>query len=367
MSAAPLRHPRAGLTLVELILALGLFALLAVALVQLIDATLGLWQSAERERERMEIEVQVAEWLARDLDYVTGGDAGDFLFDWGQFDVDGDGVASRPLPRLRLVRRAAAEDLLRLGLRTPLDESGEVGARPRGATPLVEVVWCAVPVDVPEGAPPDGALRLLRGERLVGDSDSLSFFAPEFFSANGYPRSEDLVPIAVGVLDWRILFAGQTTVLAGGWRVGEDLRDAVLAWDARNAGRPDLEQTPLNRTHPAMPIYAGDPLLPRRLRIEFEFERPDDARRRTRLTAPFAADADELVVGEPEDLPAPGHLVLIGEEWVEIRAVRGSTAVVGRGRRGTRATAHEVGEPVRHAETVARELLVPMHREDWSL
>ena len=40
---------RAGLTLVELILALGLFALLMVAVFQLFDGSLSLWRRGEKE------------------------------------------------------------------------------------------------------------------------------------------------------------------------------------------------------------------------------------------------------------------------------------------------------------------------------
>ncbi|QDU69070.1 PulJ/GspJ family protein [Engelhardtia mirabilis] len=366
--AAPLASAaRRGLTLVELVLALGLFAVLSVALVQVLDATLSIWQDAERGRERMEVETSVAEWLLRDLDYLAGGSDGDLLYDWAMFDVDGDGIANRPLPRLRLVRRASAEDLLRLGLRTPLDEAGEVGAAPRGATPLVEVVWCLVPIDRPEGALADGALRLLRGERLLGDQSSASFFDRTFFAGNGYPRTDQLELVAAGVLDWRLLFAGQTTVLRDGWKAGDDLRDAAICWDARNLQRPDAERSPQNRAWPGMPSYDGDPLLPRRMRFEFEFERPDDARRRTSLASSVAADDLELDVMEPDHLPNDGELVLLGEEWMRVKASNGSRVSVERGQRGTRPVPHKAGEQLRFSRTFVREVLVPMHREDWSL
>lgn len=365
LSPAPSR--RSGLSLVELVLALGLFALLSVVLVQVIDSTLAIWEQAESERERMEIESAATEWLLRDLDYITGGDGGDFLVDWGMFDVDGDGIATRPLPRLRLVRRASAEDLLRLGLRTPVDDSGEVGVRPRGATPLVEVLWCVLPIGVPEGAPADGALELLRAEQLVGDDEALSFFDRRFFGSDGFPRGGDLERIASGVLHLRFLFAAQTTLLDKGWKVGTDLRDAVVAWDAKNLGRPDPERTVFNRTHRSMPQYDGDPLLPRRIRIELEFERPDDARRRTTLADVVAGDADRVTVLDPGRLPERGGLILIGEEWMRVRGFDGATVTVERAQRGTRAVDHKLGAPVRFAETTVRELIVPLHREDWSL
>ena len=107
-------HPtRAGVTLVELILALGLFALLSVALVQLLDTTLSVWESAELEREQLEREAALVEWIQRDFEFVESGPDGDLLFDWELVDVNGDGIATRPIPRLRLVRSASVEDLTR--------------------------------------------------------------------------------------------------------------------------------------------------------------------------------------------------------------------------------------------------------------
>ncbi|MEO0651909.1 MAG: hypothetical protein AAFZ65_14635, partial [Planctomycetota bacterium] len=285
---------RAGLTIVELILALGLFALLATAVVQLIATTLDVWEEAEANREQLAREAALTEWFRRDLEYLATGKYGDLLCDWELFDVDGDGIATRPAPRLRLVRRATAEDLRRLGQRRLVDASGETAVPPAGARPLIEVAWLLLPPAFGPKEVPRGAGLLMRGERLLDAPGS--YFDRAAFDGSGKLLASPAEPIATEVLHWRVLFASQTSSLTSGWRVGADLASVSSAWDAKGLDRPNAERHPLNLIAAGSPAYLDAAILPRRVRVEFELQRPADAPRRPVLVEPLGPDGDSFLV-----------------------------------------------------------------------
>ncbi len=365
MRRAPVQRPRAGLTLVELVLALGLFALLAVALVELLDTTLSIWEEAEVERERLGREAALVQWFERDLEFLAGGERGDLLFDWELVDVDGDGIATRPTARLRLVRRAVAEDFDRLGARRVL-AGGEVAPTPGTSRPLIEVLWALELDGGAAGQPVRGDGRLLRAECVLDGPPT--YFDRDAFGAGGRVLAEGAQAIAAGVLHWELQFASQTTSLLGGWRVGEDLAAASSAWDARDGSRlAAAREHPLNAMAPGTPPFDGRPLLPRRVRLVIELERPDRTARRPRLRAPVGAEDLELLLGGARDLPRAGDLVLIGEEWVRVTSIVGERMNVVRGERGTRPIAHPEGSPVQFGDRIEREFTVPQHEEDWNL
>ena len=104
----------AGFTMVELLLSLGLFSLLLVGLLQLLDTSTDLWRRVEFRRERTEVSAAFSARLERDLSTLEAGPEGDFFADWTLLDVDGNGLASLPLARLRFVRRASPREVARL-------------------------------------------------------------------------------------------------------------------------------------------------------------------------------------------------------------------------------------------------------------
>lgn len=91
----PPRTRRAGLTLLELIIATGLATLVMTALFRLLDVTLDLWAEGETRRAVVERGTATAELVARDLRSLHPGSQGDLLVDWRPFDVDGDGSIDR--------------------------------------------------------------------------------------------------------------------------------------------------------------------------------------------------------------------------------------------------------------------------------
>jgi hypothetical protein len=116
-----------------------------------------------------------------------------------------------------------------------------------------------------------------------------------------------------------------------------------------------------------MPQAKDVPLLPRRVRIEVELERPRDLRFRTRLRTAANVGDGTIDVRDGGKLPAAGAMILVDEEWMKVLSVNGERASVERGRRGTRPAAHPAETMVHYGWRVAREVPVDMTREDWDL
>jgi prepilin-type N-terminal cleavage/methylation domain-containing protein len=379
-TGSALLHTRPGqraFTLVELLVALGLFSLLVLMVVRLISTSLDVIGETEVRRDLFGTELVATQWMLQDLEALAGGGEGDLVADWWPFDVDGDGIAGRPWPRLRLVRRASAEDLDRLGLL-----AGAAGAPDGGtaegtapgnlasaalgaAPPFLEVVWLVLPRPTSTPGERRGDGLLLRGERLRGAPQADSFLAPDFFRSNGMPPMTAVEEVVGGVLWWRLLFADRATQLSNGWRPGTEAGQAAEAFDARGLDRPDGERHPLND----LPSFAagepGELRLPRRIRVELEFERPQDLARRPRLVAAADPESTRLEFDRAERLPQAGSHLLLGEEWVRLVGVAGRFADVQRAQRGTRRAHLASGTPAQFGRTIVRDVPVALYREDW--
>jgi len=79
MKRLPRARGSAGLTLIELLLALGIFAFLMLAVFQILDRSLSLWRRAETRRSLLAQASSLSELLARDLAGIEGGARGDLL------------------------------------------------------------------------------------------------------------------------------------------------------------------------------------------------------------------------------------------------------------------------------------------------
>jgi len=361
-------------TLLELLLAVGIFAFLAVAVFQLLEGSLGLWRRAETRRSLLAQASTVADLLARDLSGIEGGARGDLVGEWIAFDTDGDGVAETKWPRLRFVRQLSPGEVARLEAeaRRQADEAGlpaESGAPPpviRAGEGLSEVVWLVVPASlVDPNARAEGVLW--RGERLVTDS-AKSFFAPDFFGRSNRPPAGSTDEVGGGLLWLGVLFATQTSIVNDGWKTGPDLDCAATSWDAWSRGRPDAQMHPWNEPGSGMPAVRGRPLLPRRVRFELEIERESDRVRRTSLAEPIELGDAGLVVDDGERIPREeGAFVLLGTEWMRVLSVDGRSVSVKRGERGTKAVEHPRGTMVHYGLRFVREVNVATYREDWNL
>jgi hypothetical protein len=364
---------RRGLTLIELVLAIGLFALMSLLVVRLLDSTMRVWTSAEGQRYAIGTHADLSSQVLSELDQIAGGENGELLIDWELFDTDGDGTATRPLQRVRFVRRATAADLVRLGQREIDPQEPETARMEGGELPLLEVVYALLPRALDNPAATEEARALLpgepgdvvlwRGERLLDDPALPSVFRTDWFR-NGFPPAGAAEPLHGGLLWFEVVAAGRGTRVDGGWKVGLDATDATRAWDSRGGSRLRTNVHAFNRAYPDMPTYRGEPLLPRRMLVAIEVEAPSQERRRPVLEAPVALEDREMRVTRPELLPPAGTLVLLGEEWVKI-AYPGAVTTIERAQRGTSPRAHRAGTPVQVGRRFEREIALPLHREDW--
>lgn len=378
----PSVHSRAGLTLVELVIASGLAAIVMTALFRLLDLTLDLWAKSESRRSVVEQATATGELLARDLRALHPGNQGDLWVDWHPFDVDGDGVVDRVWPRLRMIRQASSADLARLAsasIDPELIEMAEAQGltvedvlpegfeleRPR-TSGLMVVGYCVVPAGRGRDVRAEGVL--MRGEEVFESGRLPALFEPNFFSGNGQPRGGTMREVTGGVLWMGLQFATQTSIVWDRWQVGSELADTSASWDAWCEGRPKVDLSVWNEPGAGMPAVEDQALLPRRVQIELEFETPRERKRRTRLVDDMSKGDTNFVVENGSGVSGKaGRHILIEGEWMEVVRLRGDRVHVRRAKRATEAVEHARGALVHWGEPVTIEVSIPTYRDDWNI
>lgn len=364
------RLSRRGLTVIELVIAVGLLALLMVSVFAVMRGFIGVWDKSETRRARVEESSALGELLANDLVQMDGGARGDLVAEWIAFDTDGDGASDALWPRLRLVRHACEAELARLRFRSKDPNQGQG---------LIEVAWAVVPAykgKQEQDRRSEGLV--LRGERLATPRDDpnapsvpgkeVSYFDERFFSKGGEPTPGALSEVSGGVLWLGLEFATQTTTLIDGWHAGDQVSDSCFSWDAWRKQRPNMLLHVWNEPGAGMPKAKQRALLPRRVKIELEFERPKEAQKRTRLSEFLALGANTMLVDDEKRLPTTSvSFVKIDGEWLKLSTPGGRNVSVQRGMRGTRAANHERGARIHFGETYRREVPVRLSQEDWDL
>lgn len=367
------RRSLRGLTMIELLLSVAILSGLMVLVFQLIDRSLSVWRKAETRRSLLEQNATVMDLLAADLRGLEGGRRGDFLLEWVRFDTDADGVLDQKWPRLRLVRQASAREVGELMAQAErasqaADESeaaklAEIRRR-RPTSALMEVIWMVAPLSQKPDARAEGVFW--RGERLVDDPTSKSFFAPDFLGTSGRPPAGSTEEVTGSVLWCQFLCAAQSTIVKDGWEIGVEPRDAAACWDGRGGSRPDKNTHPWNEAHAAFQGARSRVVLPRRVRIELEFERAADRDRRTRLSEGVELGDARLRVDDGQRLPPAGSFILVDAEWMKIVSVDGDACTVQRAQRGTAPLSHAAGAMIHFGEALSREVVVLTAREDWT-
>jgi len=228
-------------------------------------------------------------------------------------------------------------------------------------------VWMVAPASLTQ---PDARSEgvVFRGERPLIEAATKSMFAGDFFGASNRPPAGATTEVTGGLLWMGILCAGQTAVVNDGWKLGGRLDSAATSWDAHGLARPERDVHPWNEAHPGSPKPKGRALLPRRVRIELEFERPADRIRRTRLTQALDNQENVLLVDDGKRLPTEaGAHVLVDAEWMRITSIDGGRVAVQRAQRGTSAALHASGALVHWGLALVREVPIATYREDWDL
>jgi hypothetical protein len=367
----PVPTRRAGFSLIELVLASGLMALLMIGVIALVDGSMTVWRKAETRRDLSEQAIGMVELLAGDLEALEGGARGDLLVEWVTFDTDGDEIKETTWPRLRMVRQASRAELVRM---FPPAPAGEEAAEGAGTAPreeilgpgLVEVCWAVLPVDPRD---PDRRAEglVLRGARRLTVDRADSFFDSGFVRAGGKPDLSRLDEVTAGLLWFQPLMATQTSIVHDGWIPGVDEAEVATAWDAWNEERPDTTVHAWNELPLAQPRAEERCILPRRFRVELEVERQADLRRRARTLDRIEPDDLAFGVTDGTRLPRPGAFVKVDGEWMRVAQVRGDRVQVERGQRGTAPVAHDPGALLHWGLPLVRELPVALYREDWDL
>jgi len=367
---------RRGMTLIELLIAVGLASILMLAVFRLLDTSLSLWSRGEVRRGALEQASATAELLSHDLRSLHRGAQGDLLAEWVPFDADRDGANERFWPRLLLVRQGSPAEMARVaraaeaGAESDVDADTEASGpddasfkprRPAGG--LLEIAWVVLPSseDPAEGV-------LWRAERALDDPDSVSYFSQGYFDSMGRAPVGVLNEVTGGVLWMGMAFATQTSVVQEGWDIGLGLADASGSWDGWCRARPNPNIHAWNEAAAGMPEMADVCLLPRRVRLELEIERPVDRARRTKTLSELDATATSFQVENAARLPADlNSFVLIDAEWMKLVGVTGDRVKVVRARRGSDPRPHGVGALVHHGVRVISEIPVDLHDDSWDL
>ncbi len=276
---------RRGMTLVEVVLALGLFGILAAFVVGIVDSVLQLWQTGER-RGRGDLEFAVAmERLRSDLAGLVPGPGGWLVLDTWEASPATETSAAWRLPRLRFLADGSVAP--------EADPTGRGG---------VEVCWALVPEGV--------SGRMARLVRYAQPSTAQRSFREETWMREVFAGEEGLV-----VLDG---------VLHGGFR----------------ATLPDGSE------HDELLVPPDSPLdFPARVELMVERVAGLARSRPPTLDAPVGAEDGSLVLrGSPP--PALPEFALIESEWVRLAGGFPRPRAIGRGERGTLPTRHPAGSPV---------------------
>lgn len=395
---------RGGFTLVELLVAMGIFLVLGTSLMVILRGGLATWRRSEARQESFAAAQSLVSQLAEDLrSAVAPHDTP--LDGMGEVEArmlcDVDAAGRQRLFLVRTLKAESEHPITGLAgttigadrnvdYREDLEEARESRLRATGGA--MEVAWVLGPDDVlyrgvkaPPGPPGS----------LFADQDPYELSPPTATApggrpgatpgpAPGAPAARDdaaalpplLRPFAMNVIHLELRFWTQYTT---SWDPGSPPRrrlqaneksGPLLYWDSTRAvlapedddrRRFDTFVSRASLTDPR------DDLFPAKVRVELTVREHPAAGSSTFLTRPASRSDAELYVQDPGRLPPKGHL-LLDREWVKYDEVQRDRVVVaqnGRGARGTAAVEHDLVEVV-----VGRSFVVivdvPAWREDWS-
>ncbi len=410
-----------GVTLIELMTAMAIFAMLGAFLFTLVRDSLGIYRKSRASGEIYDKFDQATEVLMDDLSCVVTGDPEgngvkvDFLLSHDRRYVPPENVTlsreaqaaadyaagdsrsfllrfvrtfpggeledtvgrfagtyvggSRPVDGVNDLAESRHERILkeqlvpRAGQDRMEGDEQTPGLEPPGG--LMEVMYfCA---RTPEDA--EGTFTLYRAFRSpVGGAQSfmtdahLKRMTPDWISQHARPVVSGL--IYFGAVLW-----GQNTrewaterVLSGE-AAGRGL--AELWWDSRRARYPAFS---LHRGDDSLNFFDDD-VFPSRLQFVMSIVQDGRASIDATLTGGVSATTRTILLndgalfdGSRENPPT--HL-LIDQEWMEVKSARGRRLTVVRGARQTRAVKHDSGRPVRVGRTFRLTLDVPAHRSSY--
>lgn len=400
----PIRQ--SAFTLLELIVAMGVMAMLGTALVVMLRSGLDAWRTGQARRETYERAMLVLELLAEDLRSIAAHNPR--ILERQEVAVkllaDFDGFGRQ---RLFLVRTIKAEsenaitghagsEIGATGLldqRDDLGESRDGMLRPLGG--LMEVAWFLDPLG------DDVLWRAVCSPIGVGGKSLFEVDATEP-DAEGVGTPGSVVSDRVMWLGWRYWTQYTTT-----WaedappprRIADpyDPSGGALDWwdstrgimDPGDSPPPELFSLFKGRASAADP---RDDVFPAKVEVSLTLREDHERSSNTYLDQDLDDGDDRIAVGDASRLPQDGGWVRLGDpaeaaralaagqtgddlpvgaalEWLRYSEVEGNELIVedgGRGLRGTLPVSHLAGTPVEAGRTFVVIVELPAHREDWN-
>ncbi len=405
------RTVTAGYTLIELLLAMALFASLATGLVALLARSSEFLASGSSQTETMDSVQTFAEAFGQDVaamesraDCDTGMPDVRLYCDFAGSKLTRS--SARPeltIQRLFFVRSIPGDVGSASGRASGLntradkfldqihDDQNVADATLRASGGLMEVFWTALPAD-----PDDlSVMQIWRGFRAPpGDapgksstSGSKSLIPKKSWrDPTGTPAEKgpaDLVdvqseakPVLSGVLYFGVDFWARKTKT---WDPSQRPSDGgpLMTWDSTRGimpqGEQDVDSFFLSKKKAFNDTTSledpTDDVFPRKIRATCVVEELGRNARVGFLEDALSADAKSLTVADTKFFPATEtahRFVKIDAEWMEVGQPAGNTIpVVKRGVRGTVAAAHSAGARVHHGRTFVQEYDVATFRDTY--
>ncbi len=389
-----------GFTLTELLLAMGLFAVISVGLVALLSRAADFLTAGGSQTETLDALQTFAEAFDADISTLycqpsseTGAPDVRLYSDHVGTDIDGDQKPDAQVQRLFFVRmipneatdpitRSAGADVKAteyVDHEGDLEESRTQKLRATGG--LMEVFW----MPVPESKADPAVMQMWRGYRAPPGGEESTLPSKAASDRGALPKDRGPVdakdvkaiahPVLAGVLYFGVDFwARQTTT----WDAHTRIRDGgpLPTWDSTRgiltkSDGPDgfwFSKT-LNPLDPMSIDDPTDDVFPRKIRVTVVVEELGRNARVGVLAKDLSADGRAIDVWDAKFVPAGETVqrhVKIGSEWIEIGDPSGTTLkILRRGARGTLAQAHSAGSVVHHGRTLVREYPVPTFRDTY--
>ncbi len=351
-----MKGPRRGFTLVEVLVALGVFTVLGFGATAFLLMGLKTWRGAEARRDTAERAELVFAFLRADLQcmYADGGRApGRAIF---LSDEDARGrqrlLLTRTVPPPGADPRIAGAGRTMLA-RDAIDGAADLASLTRG---LLK----------PPGDLMSVAYVLLDDEKLCR-----AIVTPEkgYGEAAGDWPARGAQLLAEGVMHLELNFWSDRTTA---WRPAPEGFGPSYFWDStqglakEKAGAEEGRRRRIFTAAGSLQDPADD-VFPRLVEVRIVLGAPASAGT-AYLAEDIEAGATAIAVENGENLPREEgeHFVKLGREWISYTRIQGGTlAGVVRGRRGTQAAPHDAGTDVRTGVMFRMVARPPCGREVW--
>jgi|GEM_PF-7123668 hypothetical protein len=360
---------RAGFTVLELLVAMGLLAALGAFVMQLVANSFEMYRKGDSRGDLYTNAQHIIERIEEDLVAVHPGPDGRLLLEADAFTGVGGGFLLR---MVRSIPHGEAEHgvLRKSGTSTNLAGrySGvDPGITARGEIPpasgLMEVAWALLPDSLDEST---GFMTLWRGVSAPAFAEGGFFDVAADETRDAAWVRAHMQPVATDILGCWLLALAQSSVDWDEELVLDGKGDATRSFPNWDSTRGILSQRLFPLARAGSITVPEDDIYPRAVRVVIQVARRDrpEAWLRTRL-----AETDDVAgFTTTRQLPADtdaDQCVKIGSEWVQLGARSSSDASVRRGVRRSKASYAGPGTAVHVGRVFRSTLAIPARRSFW--